>query len=194
LPLSPAGEGTGASEAGAGGRDGDFLKLTPGRDAALSSWRPIKGRAVSSTALAGCGRGRDGRECGERGDPWTICHEGATDPSPEGHGSVTGVRWTIPSSTETSGTPRFLPCCPTVTDALSTLSPLWGTKSRQRVHDPSIPAGKGPPGAGKCDVPGIFVNDRAEVWDLPDTIVTEVRPRTVPVPPPSRKSDLLPSL
>jgi len=46
----------------------------------------------------------------------------------------------------------------------------------------------------ECDVPGIFVTDRAEVWDLPDTGVTEVRPPPVPVPPPSRKSDLLPSL
>jgi len=81
-----------------------------------------------------------------------------------------------------------------VTDALSTLSPLWGTKSRQRVIDPSIPARKGPQRAGKCDVPGIFVTDRAEVWNLPDTGVTEVRPPPVPVPPPSRKSDLLPSL
>jgi len=63
-----------------------------------------------------------------------------------------------------------------VTDALSTLSPLWGTKSRQRVIGPSIPARKGPPGAGECDVPGIFVADRAEVWDLTGTIVTEVRP------------------
>ena len=50
------------------------------------------------------------------------------------------------------------------------------------------------PGAGKCDVPGIFVADRAEVWDLSDPIVTEVRPPPVPVTAPSRKSDLPPSL
>jgi len=29
---------------------------------------------------------------------------------------------------------------------------------------------------------GIFVADRAEVWNLPDGIVTEVRPRTPPAP------------
>jgi len=40
---------------------------------------PDKGRAVSATALAGCGRGRDGRVCGEREDPWSVRHEGATD-------------------------------------------------------------------------------------------------------------------
>ena len=48
----------------------------------------------------------------------------------------------------------------------------------QRVPRPSIPARKEPRRAGKCDVPGIFVADPAEVWNLPDGIVTEVRPRT----------------
>jgi len=53
------------------------LKLAPGKDEAPkagarkgrlpASWRPIKGRAVSSTALAGCGRGRDGRVAGGGG-------------------------------------------------------------------------------------------------------------------------------
>ena len=64
----------------------------------------------------------------------------------------------------------------------------------QRVPRPSIPARKEPLRAGKCDVPGIFVNDRAEVWNLPDGIVTEVRPPPVPVTPPSRKPDPAPSL
>jgi len=77
-----------------------------------------------------------------------------------------------------------------VPDALSTLRPLWGTKGRQRVSGPRSQAEKGPPGAGKCDVPGIFVNDPAGVWNLPDTIVTEVRPPPVPVTPPPRKSDI----
>jgi len=61
-----------------------------------------------------------------------------------------------------------------VTDALRVSGPLWGPKNTQRVSGPSIPARKGPPGAGKCDVLGISVTDRAEVWNLPDTIVTEV--------------------
>jgi len=42
----------------------------------------------------------------------------------------------------------------------------------QRGFDPPIRAEKGPPGAGRCDVPGIFVNDPGEVWKLPDPIVT----------------------
>src|SRR2546426_5900132 len=57
----------------------------PGRDGASGSWRPGKGRAVSSTALAGCGRGRDGRVCGECGG---ILAGGTR----EGHGSLTDVR------------------------------------------------------------------------------------------------------
>jgi len=57
-----------------------------------------------------------------------------------------------------------------------------------------LQARKGPPRAGKCDVPGIFVDDPAEVWKLSDTIVTEVRPPPVPVTPPSRKSDFAPSM
>ena len=51
-----------------------------------------------------------------------------------------------------------------------------GTKARPRLPAPRIRPEKAPFGAGKCDVLGIFVNDPAEVWNLPDTIVTEVRP------------------
>jgi len=32
---------------------------------------------------------------------------------------------------------------------------------------------------GRCDVPGILVNDPAEVWKLSDPIVTEVRHRDI---------------
>jgi len=81
-----------------------------------------------------------------------------------------------------------------VTDALRVLTPPIGALKHAARSGLSIPAEKGPPKPSKCDVPGISVTDRAEVWKLPDTIVTEVRPRTVPVTPPSRKSDLLPSL
>jgi len=61
----------------------------------------------------------------------------------------------------------------------------------QRHAARSRPLRKGPSGAGKCDVPGISVNDPAEVWNHSKGIVTEVRPPPVPVTPPSRKSDLL---
>ena len=52
---------------------------------AASAGAQGKDAAVSSTALAGCGRGRDGRECGERtrvrassvGKKRVIWHEGA---------------------------------------------------------------------------------------------------------------------
>jgi len=175
--------GMGRLAAGVPGRMGP-LKLAPAegprpfeagarKGRGPASWRPIKGLAVSSTALAGCGRGRDGRGCGEREGPRTVRHEGATDPSPEGHGSVTGVR---PRHGDV-GNP--------------TLPPVL---SNGHAPDPSIPVGKGPPGAGKCDVPGISVTDWAEAWKLSGGIVTEVRPRAVPVTPPSRKSDLAPSL
>jgi len=45
-----------------------------------------KGRAVSSTARAGCGRGRDGRGCGE----WRKRHGGATATPPPGATEVSG--------------------------------------------------------------------------------------------------------
>ena len=72
------------------------------RDVAPRSWRPEGTRPRKLAPGEGTGRlvhgpgrlwpwpRRPGR--GERGDPWSVRHEGATDPSPEGHGSVTGVR------------------------------------------------------------------------------------------------------
>jgi len=48
----------------------------------------------------------------------------------------------------------------------------YRTSGRPRVPGPLVPARKGPPGAGRCEVPGVFVTDRAGVWRLPDPIVT----------------------
>jgi len=76
-PAATGGRGgTGPLLAGAGGKGRGLVKPAPGRDgpseAGVRKGRgalklsPEKGRAVSSTALAGCGRGRDGRGCGEQ--------------------------------------------------------------------------------------------------------------------------------
>jgi len=48
----------------------------------------------------------------------------------------------------------------------------YRTLGRPHVPGPRSWPGKGPPGAGRCDVPGIFVTDPAEVWRLYDPIVT----------------------
>ena len=74
--------------------------------------------------------------------------------------------------TEMPGTQAFCPCRPTVTDALVHLTPLEGVQVHERGTGPPVPAREGPRRAGKCDVPGIFVNERAEVWKLPDPILT----------------------
>ena len=66
----------------------------------------------------------------------------------------------------------------------------YRTLGRPRVSGPRPWPGK-PPGAGKCDVPGIFVTDPAEVWRLSDPIVTEVRLPHVPVTPLPRKPHVL---
>jgi len=47
-----------------------------------------------------------------------------------------------------------------------------GDQTHAARFRPSISGLKGPPGAGKCDVPGIFVTDPAEAWKLPGLIVT----------------------
>ena len=62
-------------------------KLAPGRDVAPQAGARGKGRAVSSTARAGCGRGRDGLGCGEWRDP----RGSGTGERRERHGRVTGV-------------------------------------------------------------------------------------------------------
>jgi len=52
------------------------------------------------------------------------------------------------------------------------LTSAYRALGRPHVPGPSIPAREGPPGAGRCDVPGIFVTDPAEAWKLPGLIVT----------------------
>ena len=76
--------------------------------------------------------------------------------------------------------------------ARSSLGPASGRKVDRMLSGPCLRPPRATRGERACDVPGIFVADRAEVSNLSDPIVTEVRPRTVPVTPPSRKSDLLP--
>src|SRR6201996_5436023 len=77
---------------------GAWSKLAPGK-----GWSRLElgpgGRpaAVSATARAGCGRGRDGRGCGE----WKKLHGSATDLSPK-----------CLLVTEMSGSPVFLPSFP----------------------------------------------------------------------------------
>src|SRR5215471_332865 len=56
-------------------------------DGALAGCRPGRDVAVSATALAGCGRGRDGRGCGG----WRNRDGGVTDAARERHRCVTGV-------------------------------------------------------------------------------------------------------
>jgi len=143
-------------------------KLSPGvRDAPLS---PRPGQAVAVARVAGMKQ-----------------VEGS---SREGHGTVTGVRRRH-EERENSGLPPVL--CNTDLRAACIEAPIGAQRHAARFRA-SNPAGKGPPRAGKCDVPGISVTVRAEVWNLPDGIVTEVRPPPVPAAPPSRKSDFAPSL
>ena len=82
------------------------------------SWRPGKGRG-----RLGHGPGRLW-PWPRRPGMWGVArdrHASATGSSREGHGSVTDV---ATSSQRRVGSPRFRACCPTVTDALSTLTPL----------------------------------------------------------------------
>jgi len=62
------------------------------------------------------------------------------------------------------------------------------TKGRPHALRALSPAPRATRGERAFDVPGISVTDRAEVWSLSDPIVTEVRPRTVPVTPLPRKA------
>src|SRR6201996_9359367 len=76
--------------------------------------------AVSATALAGCGRGRDGRGCGE----WEKPHAGATDLSPK-----------CLLVTEMGGSPVFLPCSSCTAITLSELTVPWHGQLTQGVSD-----------------------------------------------------------
>src|SRR6201996_8515713 len=129
---SPAGarEGTGRGWAGAREGTGRGWAGARGRDGAWPGWRPGKGRgvaglapgkreaAVSATALAGCGRGRDGRGCGE----WERLHAGATDES---------LKCLL--VTEMWGSSVFLPGSSCIAIALSELTVPWHGQLTQGV-------------------------------------------------------------
>src|ERR1700761_9858339 len=112
-----AGEGTGPGRAGA--REGMVRsKLSPG----------VRGAAVAATALAGCGRGRDGRGCGE----WEKPHAGATDESPK-----------CLLVTEMWGSPFFLPSSTTLRSRDGSLGGLWRPQLSERVRGPRSPPSEG---------------------------------------------------
>jgi hypothetical protein len=119
------------------------------------------GSAGIGAGVAGSARERHGRR--------TESDEGVPGPSRKSHGVTKSVR-----------TPRFRPCCPTVTDALHELTVPGHGQLMQRDFGPSSRARKGLLGAGRCDVPGIFVNDPGEVWPLSYRTPTYVRPRLPP--------------
>src|ERR1700761_5844209 len=133
----------------------------------MGRWRRAPGEreaAVSATALAGCGRGRDGRGCGEREKP----HAGATDERPK-----------CLLVTEMSGSPVFLPSSTTLRSRDGSLGGLWRPQLSERVT-----GSRSRPSEGReCDVPGIFVNDRPSSTSLSNRTVTEVRLRAIPGPP-----------
>jgi len=232
-------------------------RLAPwGRDEGSSSWRSEgmgpascrqdKGRAVSSTALAGCGRGRDGRVAGSGGTVTEASREClgdaptgaegrfpngqgsaafpirvyggyrtphiptrpawfemvairpfrtteipdrsdslplATDPSPVGHGSVTEVG---PRHGDVGNSTLPPVSSPTHAGAVVLRSGIR-TKARPHALGASSPAPRATRGERACDVPGIFVTDRAGVWNNSDSDVTEVRHPPVHVTAPPRK-------
>src|SRR6201996_9303695 len=169
---SPAGarEGTGRGWAGAREGTGRGWAGARGRDGAWPGWRPGKGRgvaglapgkreaAVSATALAGCGRGRDGRGCGE----WERLHAGATDERPK-----------CLLVTEMSGSPVFLPSSTTLRSRDGSLGGLWRPQLSERVTGPRSRPSEG----RQCDVPDIFVTGPISPTSLSGGTVTEVRLR-----------------
>src|ERR1700761_9693101 len=89
----------------------------------MGRWRRAPGEreaAVSATARAGCGRGRDGRGCGER----EKLHAGATDQWPE-----------CLLVTEMWGSPVFLPGSSCTAITLSELTVPWHGQLTQGVSD-----------------------------------------------------------
>ena len=97
----------------------------------------------------------------------------ATDPSPGCHGSVTEVG----PRHEDAGNAGLLPVLPDGDGRARALDPTGGGSSARARPRPSGPGPRRAPEGRGCDVPGISVTDRAEVWRLSDPIVTEVRPR-----------------
>src|SRR3954464_1459483 len=144
------------------------LKLAPGtRDA-----RRLGERAVSATALAGCGRGRDGRGCEEWPRSSTraprVRHGRGTDASP-----MTGL------VTEIVGSPRFRACWSTVTTTMQALWLLWRLQSLQHAFRPSIQVRKAHESAWRPQEawssrhlrrrPGLFVASLARDSDVSPT-------------------------
>jgi|GEM_PF-1895406 len=140
-----------------------------------------KGRALPSTARAGCGRGREGRSVG-RGKGSVAggsrethgCLTGGTGASRRRDGSLTDPGPRHEDARDVTPPPVFLMPRGSRQEARSQLA-------THVVADCELAPGRGPAGGRKCDVPGVFVTDRAEVWPLSHGDVTEVRPPPVPV-------------
>src|SRR5271156_2943816 len=111
---------------------GDSTSSGSGKGRGPGSRRPGKGRAVSSTARAGCGRGRDGRVCGERGGILAGGSRGSderdTDPSRKSD-----------LVTEMPGTSPFLPSSSDVAPVSSQFSPLCGGNCELILPGGSLP-------------------------------------------------------
>src|SRR5689334_19232642 len=89
--------------------------------------------AVSATALAGCGRGRDGRVS------WGVMRDRrgrVTGESPRCAGCPTDPSRKAHGVTETSGSPRFGACCTTPHLPLGELTTPWCGQLTQRVPRP----------------------------------------------------------
>jgi len=177
--LAPGRDG--ASQAGALGRDG------PSRP------RPWQAVAVAETAGSrGAGGPVERPSRGSHGSltAGTRIRDGSRTPSRrcrELHASSRVVR-----HARRRGRPEVrYPDERTTTDpraeARSSLGPSTGRKVDRMLSVPRPRPPRATRGERACDVPGIFVADRAEVWDHSDGIVTEVRLRTVPVTPLPRK-------
>jgi len=161
---------------------------------------PGKGGAPLATARAGCGRGErggcaEGGGSGREGPRRTPRAAPRPDPLPPARIPSRGAP-EVPRNRDGGPTPsrrrREVLCSSRVVQQSRARCRLWaphrGPKVDSAFRGPLVQARKGPLRAGKRDVPGIFVADPTEVWKLPDTIVTEVRPPPVPVTPPSRKA------
>src|SRR3954447_18279863 len=110
-----------------GGKGWGRLKLAPGKGTRGVS----ASAAVSATALAGCGRGRDGRGCEE----W---RRSSTRAPRVRHGRDTPSSRDSYLVTESVGSPRFRACWATVTTAMHGLTTRWCGQLTQRVSGPLI--------------------------------------------------------
>ena len=126
-------------------------------------------QAVSSTALAGCGRGRDGRGCEEwRRSPRRAPrarHGRCAERSSPSHGSVTRL-----ASRDRERGKSTLPCVsPDGQGSPCRFMVAQRPKVDARPVDPLPRPRKGPDvteGRGKCGVPGVFGTGLRQVWHL----------------------------